>query len=319
VGRLRHALETRLGFEGIVGASAAMQRVFDLVERVAPTTSTVLITGESGTGKELVARSVHARSELRDREFLAINVAAIPAELVESYLFGHERGAFTGAGERREGLFRAARGGTVFLDEIGELAPPVQAKLLRVLESHEVFPVGSDRPVKAAFRLITATNQHLETLVERGDFRQDLFFRLNVFRVDLPPLRERREDVPALVEHLLARHRQSLGKRIEGTTNEAMRLLMDYPWPGNVRELSNVLERAALLCDEPRIGPEHLPAELRAAPPVPRSLQEAMEHFERAHITRILAEEGGNKEATARALGIHVATLYRRLEKLGLK
>ena len=210
--RLRRDLSGRLGFHGIVGESPAMRQVFELVDKVAPTNATVLITGESGTGKELVARAIHARSAVKDREFLAFNVAALPQELIESQLFGHERGAFTGADRRRDGLLRSVQGGSVFLDEVGELPVQAQAKLLRALESGEVLPVGADRPARASFRLITATNRHLEAAIADGRFRQDLYFRLNVFRIELPPLRERREDIPALVSHFVGLHSRAQGK-----------------------------------------------------------------------------------------------------------
>jgi DNA-binding NtrC family response regulator len=317
--RLRRTIQDRLGFAGIVGSSAGIRGVFELVERVAPTQSTVLITGESGTGKELVARSVHANSKLNEREFLAINLAAIPEHLVESHLFGHEQGAFTGAAQRREGVLRAAGGGTVFLDEIGELTPQIQAKLLRVIENREFFPVGGDRPTRAEFRLIAATNQHLEQQVEKGGFRQDLFFRLNVFRIEVPPLRQRRSDIPALVDHFVTRHCRSIGKKVTGIANDTMRLLIAYRWPGNVRELSNVVERGVLLADGELLQPDHLPAEIRNAPLSPTGLHAALHAFERQHISRILSEQGGDKELTARVLNIHLATLYRRLEKLQIE
>ena len=319
VARLRQSVQRRLGFEGIIGESPRMAEVFELIDRVAPSQSTVLIIGQSGTGKELVARAVHARSSLADREFLAINVAAIPPELAESYLFGHERGAFTGAAARREGVLRAARGGTVFLDEVAELSMPLQAKLLRAIEMHEIMPVGCDRPTRVDFRLISATNQDIEQMVAEGTFRQDLLFRLNVFRIDVPPLRERREDVAALAHHFLTTHACSVAKTHLGLSNECMRLLVAYAWPGNVRELSNVIERAVLLTDGDRVMPQHLPAEIRETPTGPWALRSALEEFERSHLARVLIETGGDKEAAARLLDVHLATLYRRLDKLGLR
>ncbi|OGQ79864.1 MAG: hypothetical protein A2289_21490 [Deltaproteobacteria bacterium RIFOXYA12_FULL_58_15] len=313
--RLRQSLQERLGFEGIVGDTPPIRRVFELIDKVAPTPSNVLITGASGTGKELVARAIHQHSQVRDREFLAVNVAAIPSELIESYLFGHERGAFTSAVRRRDGILRTARGGTVFLDEVGELTQQVQAKILRALEVREIQPVGGDRPIQADFRLIAATNQPLEDLVAQGKFRRDLFFRLNVFRIDVPALKERREDIPALAKHFLAIHGRTVGKRVTGLTNDTMRLLLAYDWPGNIRELANVIERAVLLAEGDAISPNELPAEIRGLSLGPLALKPAVEEFERQHISRVLAEAEGDKERAARLLGVHVATLYRRLDK----
>ncbi len=318
VARLRRDLSERLGFEGIVGESPAMRRVFELVDKVAPTTATVLITGESGTGKELVARAIHARSAVAEREFLAFNVAALPEHLIESQLFGHERGAFTGADRRREGLLRSVQGGTVFLDEVGELPMSVQAKLLRALESGEILPLGADRPVQASFRLLAATNRDLEAAIAEGRFRRDLYFRLNVFRIDLPPLRARREDIPALVSHFVRMHARAVGKKPPAVSNEAMKVLLSYRWPGNVRELSNVIERACILCEGDRLDVADLPSELRGTEELPMALREAVEEFERRHIAWVLRAAGGNRERAAEMLRIDVATLYRRLAKYRL-
>ncbi len=314
--RLRRDLHARLGFEGLVGESPALRQVFDLIEKVAPTPSTVLITGESGTGKELVARAVHARSSIADREFLAVNMSAIPTEIVEAQLFGHERGAFTGADRRREGILRSVRSGTVFLDEIGDLPTSTQVKLLRAIESHEVLPVGADRPEKVDFRLIAATSQDLERSVRESRFRQDLFYRLNVFRIALPPLRERREDIPRLAEHFLSRHARNMAKPPKTVSNEAMMLLLAYPWPGNVRELSNVVERAMIVAAGPSIEPMDLPSEFHGSSAAPTELKQAVEQFERQHIGWVLRTVGGNREQAAKALGIDPATLYRKLAKL---
>jgi DNA-binding NtrC family response regulator len=278
-----------------------------------------LITGESGTGKELIARAIHARSELRDKEFLGVNMAALPAELVESQLFGHEKGAFTGADRRREGLLRSIAGGTVFLDEIGDLPLAAQAKLLRAIENREVLPVGAERPVAIDFRLIAATNQDLENAVAQGRFRQDLFFRLNVFRVSPPPLRERREDIPLLVRHFLALHGRTLGKPRLSASNAAMKALLAYSWPGNVRELSNVLERAAILAAGDEVGPEALPGQLQGLEAaMPTELIPATEQFAQQHIAWVLRLANGNRGEAARMLAIDPATLYRRLVKYGL-
>lgn len=316
--RLRHDLHARFGFEGIVGDSPAMRAVFELVEKVAPTRSTVLITGDSGTGKELVARAIHARSLPKDQQFIAVNMAALPSELVEATLFGHEKGAFTSADRRRDGVLRSVRGGTVFLDEIGDLHSSAQAKLLRALESHEVLPVGADRPVPAEFRLVAATNRDLGEAVTAGRFRQDLFYRLNVFRIDLPPLRERRDDIPALVGHFAKAHASAMGRLPGGVSNEAMRLLLGYEWPGNVREVSNVIERATILAGAGPIRPEHLPVELHANSTLPTELRPAVEEFERRHISWVLRAAGGNRDSAAKMLNVDPATLYRRLAKYGI-
>jgi DNA-binding NtrC family response regulator len=318
VTRLRRDLHSRLGFEGIVGESQAMRGVFDLVERVAPTRATVLITGESGTGKELVARGIHSRSGLSDREFMAINMAALPADVVEGQLFGHEKGAFTSALKRRDGLLRSVNGGTVFLDEIGELPMGAQAKLLRAIENHEVLPVGADHPVMVDFRLIAATNQDLEAAIREGRFRQDLFFRLNVFRIDVPPLRQRREDIPALVSHFVRLHCRNLGRQPAAVSEEAMNRLFAYLWPGNVRELSNVIERAAILAVGDSIGQEQLPQELRVAEAAPTDLRQALQIAERQHIAFVLNATGGARDKAAALLGIDPATLYRKALKYGL-
>ena len=316
--RLRRDLFSQLGFHGIVGESPAIRHVFDLIDRVAPTNATVLITGESGTGKELVARAIHARSAVKDREFLAINIAALPHDLIEAQLFGHERGAFTGAEQRRDGLLRSVRGGSVFLDEVGELPVLAQAKLLRALESGELLPVGADRPVHASFRLIAATNRALEAAIAEGRFRQDLYFRLNVFRIELPSLRDRRDDIPALVAHFAALHSRAQGKTPPTVSNEAMKMILAYTWPGNVRELSNVIERACIFCDGDRLEVSHLPAELQAASDLPTALRDAVEEFERRHIAWVLRAAGGNRERAARMLEVDPATLYRRLAKYQL-
>jgi len=316
VSRLRRTVAERLGFDGIVGTSSAMRRVGEHIDRVAPTPATVLITGESGTGKELVARAIHTRSDRARKEFLAVNMAAVPEALLESQLFGHEKGAFTGADRRRDGILRAARGGTVFLDEIGEIPPSAQARLLRAIERKEVLPVGADRPIAVDFRLVAATNRDLSAAVADGSFRSDLLYRLDVFGIRLPPLRERVGDIPDLVEHFGRLHARALGRRWRGATNEAMRYLTGYPWPGNVRELSNVLERALILAGGDVVGMQHLP---EAPPPVAADtleLRPAMANFERAHIHRVLSLSGGRRDDAAALLGIDRATLYRRLRRL---
>ncbi len=312
--RLRRDLHRRLGFQGIVGSSPAMHSVFELIDKVAPTPSSVLVTGDSGTGKELVARALHARSSLSERELIAVNMAAIPEDLVEAQLFGHEKGAFTGADRRRDGVLRSVRGGTVFLDEVGDLPLGSQAKLLRAIESHEVMPVGAERPIAAEFRLITATNRDLKQRVDEGQFRADLYFRLNVFEIKLPALRERREDIPDLVFHFVLQHALALGRKPPGVSNAAMRLLLTYGWPGNVRELSNLIERATILAGA-CIEPEHLPAELRTMASDTIELRAAVARFERDHIAGVLSAMGGNRDRAAESLGIDPTTLYRKLAK----
>ncbi|MFB6263466.1 MAG: sigma-54-dependent transcriptional regulator, partial [Bradymonadaceae bacterium] len=247
--RLRRQLDERLGFEGIVGDSPPMREVFEKVEKVADLPTNVLVTGESGTGKELVARAIHDRSSSSDLEFRAVNTSAISSDVLESQLFGAEKGAYTGAHEDREGVFRSVRGGTIFLDEVGEIPPESQAKLLRAIEQQQVLPVGASEPVEVDFRLIAATNQDLEAMVDAGDFREDLFYRLNVFRIELPPLRDRRDDIPLLVEHFAEVHARALGRPVPTFSNRAMKALVEYRWPGNVRELSNLVERALILSD----------------------------------------------------------------------
>ncbi len=304
----------------LVGRSEAIERVLSLVRKVGPTTATVLVTGESGTGKELVARAIHAASKHPERDFVAVNLAALPESTVDAQLFGYEKGAFTGADKPREGILRAVGGGTVFLDEIGELPLETQVKLLRALEQHEVLPLGASKPVPVDFRLVAATNRDLQKLVEEGRFRKDLFYRLDVFRIEIPPLRERREDIPVLVEHFLARHGAAVGKPGARVTNEAMRLLMAYDFPGNVRELSNLIERALILSDDAVVRPEHLDALRPAGPPEgePVGLREAVEQAEKRHILWALQRTGGNREEAARLLQVDRATLYRRLHKYGL-
>jgi DNA-binding NtrC family response regulator len=301
--------------------SQAMKELESMVAKVATGMSNVLIAGESGTGKEIVARAIHDLSDRGDRPFVPVNVSAIPENLVESTLFGHERGSFTGAGKHREGLFRAADGGTLFLDEIGELPLALQAKLLRAVETKVVMPVGSDESVQVDTRIVSASHRDLSAQSEEGRFRSDLLYRLSVVRLEVPPLRERFEDIPVLVSRFLTKQAREQKKRIFGVEPDAMQCLLRYHWPGNVRELSNVIERAVLLAEPDSIRVEDLPAEFQgsALDEEQCRLDVAVASFERRHIASVLSRCGGNRERAARALGISPATLYRRLEKLGLK
>jgi len=327
---LRRELSREFDESRIVAESAAMQRVLDMVRKVAPTRSTVLLLGESGTGKELIARAIHEKSHTANRpltasadasRFLAVNCAAIPPDLLENQLFGHRRGAFTGADRDREGIFVHAGAGTVFLDEIGELPLATQAKLLRALEEKEVMPIGANEPIRVDARILAATNKDLRKAVEEGKFREDLFYRLNVVTIEIPPLRERREDIPALVEHLLAQHAREIGKRIHGVTHETMQILLACNWKGNVRELDNALQRAVILGDGPLITPADLPPDLAPQPLDPAladELGEAVKRFERLHIERILRQTPDKKEA-AKRLGMGLSSLYRRIGELGIQ
>jgi DNA-binding NtrC family response regulator len=319
---LRRELHTRGDIDALVGQSAPIQAVKTLIRKVGPTRTTVLITGESGTGKELVARALHALGPASDELFLAINCAAIPHDLLENQLFGHVRGAFTGADRDHTGLFVAAGRGTIFLDEIGELARSTQAKLLRAIENKEVLPVGATHPLSFQARLLTATNKDLAAEVAADRFRADLYYRLNVVSIDLPPLRNRREDIPELVSVLLAKHVKSLGKRVDGVDNATIRGLMSARWIGNVRELDNALERALILSDGPILTPDDFPpgliveAESDAAGD---NLRAAVREYERHHIQRVLRECGDDKREAARRLGLGLSSLYRKLEEIGVR
>jgi DNA-binding NtrC family response regulator len=317
---LRRELNRSHDEDRIVGRSPAMQRVFDMVRRVARTRSTVLLTGESGTGKELIARAIHDASDGHEQRFLPINCAAIPHDLLENQLFGHRKGSFTGADRDQEGLFIHAGRGTVFLDEIADMPLATQAKLLRAIDQKEVMPVGANEPIKVEARVLSATNKDLRAAVATGQFREDLFYRLNVVAIELPPLRERREDIPELVEYLLGRHARTLGKKLHGVSHEAMQRLRAGFWKGNIRELDNVLERAAILGDGPLIDLDDLPPDLAVVendPALVDDLGEAVSRFERRHIERILAESPDKKEA-ARRLNIGLSSLYRRIAELGI-
>jgi formate hydrogenlyase transcriptional activator len=336
---LREELHAEHNFEEIVGNSPALLKALHAVEQVAPTDSTVLIYGETGTGKELVARAIHSRSSRNGRALVSVNCSAISAGLVESELFGHMKGAFTGALERRIGRFELANGGTIFLDEIGELCLETQVKLLRVLQEQEFEPVGSSHPLRVDVRVIAATNRNLQEAVQAGRFRSDLFYRLNVFPIELPPLRERRADIPQLVAFCLSQFSKRLGKKINGVSRESMENLVNYPWPGNIRELQNVIERAIIVSADPTLrldrdlmpvvaaakgmeapttdSPEDRQAELKSPKPLL-----TLEEVERNHILAALRHAGGvvdGPRGAARILNLHPNTLRHRMDKLGIK
>ncbi|HWP59422.1 MAG TPA: sigma-54 dependent transcriptional regulator [Candidatus Acidoferrales bacterium] len=319
---LRREISQGYGAMEIVGRSRPIQAISQLVEKVAPSDSTILITGESGVGKEVVARAIHAMSPRKDNVFLPVNCSAIPETLMESQLFGHLKGAFTGAVSSQEGLFQRARGGTIFLDEIGEMPLGLQPKLLRALETKEVLPVGSVQPVQVDVRIIASTNRDLKTEVQEGRFREDLYYRLNVIDIPVPPLRERREDIPLLVEHLIRRHNAGMKKSYKGVDNTAMKILMGLPWKGNIRELDNVLERAMILGDGQWITAKDLPywdsAQEAPQPPPHHNLREALKAYEKSHIENVLRETEGDRTRTAQLLGLSRSSLYRKMEKLGI-
>jgi len=298
----------------IVGQSGAMRKVFDAIETVGPTDATVLVTGESGTGKELVARAIHHASPRRFHPLVVIHCGALTETLLESELFGHEKGAFTGAQYRKKGKFEIAEGGTVFLDEIGDISLKTQTDLLRVLQEREITRVGGNQIIKVDFRCIAATNKDLEKLIEEGKFRPDLFYRLNVFRIELPPLRERREDIPVLVEHFIRKFSLAMNKRITRVSPAAMNQLQQQPWLGNVRELENAVERAMVVGQEPELNEQDF---IFKPQNVSNGSGKKLEDMERAHILRVVEECGGNQSHAAEILDIDRVTLYHKLKKYG--
>jgi two-component system NtrC family response regulator len=319
---LREALQGRHRIEGIIGDSGQMLEVVSLVRRVAPSEATVLIQGESGTGKELIAKAIHYASPRAPRPLIRVNCAALPETLLESELFGHEKGAFTGAVALRKGRFELAHGGTLFLDEIGDLPLHLQAKLLRVLQEREFERVGSSAPVKVDVRLLSATNRNLDALIKTGAFREDLYYRLNVVTVLLPPLRERRQDLPALMDHFLRLFAEKNGKTIHGFTREARDALLRYDYPGNVRELENLIERAVVLTRDQVIARGDLPLSLDAAEESSSQqthLTAAVEGLERRMMRDALARAGGVQTRAAELLGITERALRYKLKKYGLQ
>jgi len=303
----------------MVGASPAMRRVFELTPCVAETDSTVLIEGESGTGKELVARAIHELSERRDKPLVTVNCGALPDTLLESELFGHKAGSFTDARRDRMGRFEQAHGGTLFLDEIGDVSPALQARLLRVLQERVIDPLGGTRPVKVDVRVLAATNRNLAEMVDAGLFRRDLYYRINVIKITVPPLRERRDDVPLLVDAFVARLNNGGGRELEGVSAEAMEILLAHDYPGNVRELQNVLEHAAVLCRRGVILPGHLPDYLQLVRPARGAAPDPVEALQRSLILSALERHRGNRRAAAKELGIHPTTLWRRAQRLGIE
>lgn len=315
--RLRRELDGRYTLQDIIGKSAPMQRLFSLIPRIAESSSTVVIEGETGTGKELVARAIHSLSPRHAAPFIAINCGALPDSLLESELFGHKAGAFTDARKDKPGRFQLADGGTIFLDEISDISPAMQVRLLRVLQEGEVEPLGSVKPVPVDVRVIAATNRPLETLVKQGRFRDDLYYRIRVIHIVLPPLRQRKEDIPLLIDGIIAKFNQLQGKQVAGVSKEALNRLMLYHYPGNVRELENIIEQAFVLRPEGRIEVQDLPQEFQdqlGAPAVGGTL----ESIERSAIETALRRNGGHRSKAAKELGIDPSTLYRKMKTLGI-
>ena len=317
---LRQEISAKYNYEHIIGESIAMKRMYRLIDKVAPSTSTVLVAGRSGTGKELVARAIHARSERAHRPFVAINCGAIPETLFESELFGYKKGAFTGASRDKDGVFKAAAGGTLFLDEVGEIPLQVQVKLLRVIEMREIKPLGSNTIIPINVRIIAATNRDLAKEVENGTFREDLYYRLNIIEIYLPALSERKDDIPLLVTHFVNKYNNELKRRIIGVDNDAMKNLVNYNWKGEVRELENIIERAVLLSDGDMISLEDLPKRTveSSSSGYPDNLKEASRSFEKKHIVHMLEKCENDKAKVADILGIGLSSLYRKIDDLGI-
>ncbi|MEF8823227.1 MAG: sigma-54 dependent transcriptional regulator [Desulfohalobiaceae bacterium] len=312
---LREEKRERSRFESLLGQSEAMQEIFNFIEDIAPSESTVLITGETGTGKELAAKAIHATSRRCEGPFVAVNCGSLPEQLMESELFGYEQGAFTDAKQSKKGRLELANTGTLFLDEVGEIGPRMQIDLLRVLEERSFTRLGGTRPIKADFRIIAASNRDLARAVREGGFREDLYYRLNVISLEMPPLRKRKEDIPLLAEHFLARFRQETKKEVEHISREALDLMMLYDWPGNVRELENAIERAVVVGKSKNIQPEDLP--ISSEPEI--CGQGSLQDMERAHIQHVLKQNDWNITRSARVLGIDRSTLYKKLRRYNLR
>ncbi len=318
VERLRKELEKQDRFEDIISRNHAMRGIFEILPEVAESDSTVLIEGESGTGKELLARALHNLSTRQDKPFVAVNCGALPDTLLESELFGYEAGAFTDARKAKQGRFALAEGGTLFLDEIGDVSPALQVRLLRVLQERQYEPLGAVETVRADVRIVCATNQDLQALVSNGTLRQDLYYRVNVVRLALPPLRQRREDIPLLVDHFVARFNALRGKEVAGVSDEVLARFMRHDWPGNVRELENAIEHAFILCRGPIIDPHHLPEQFGPADPAVLPTGLTLAEIEARAIHDALERNDWNRSATARELGIDKTTLWRKIKRLGL-
>jgi len=319
---LREQIDQEFNFNHIIGESPAMKEVYRMVKRVSNANSNVLITGPSGTGKELVARAIHSNSPRSSKPFIAINCGAIPKDLMESELFGHKKGAFTGAISDKDGVFVAANKGTVFLDEVGEIPVDQQVNLLRVIQEREVKPIGSNQMISFDTRIIAATNKNLEEEIEKGNFREDLYYRLNVVEIPLPTLQKRKEDIPLLAHHFIKKYSRELNRPVKGISSEAIGALMSYDWKGQVRELENIIERSVLLGDGDFITPDDLPGSIQESSNDfeydADSLEDAVQTFEKHHIISVLKRTEGNKAEAARLLGIDPSTLYRKMERMGI-
>ncbi len=318
---LRQKISSKADFENIIGSSEPMKKVFKVITQVAPTNSNILISGKSGTGKELVAKAIHYNSLRKNKIFLPINCGAISENLIESELFGHKKGSFTGAVSDKDGLFKVADGGTLFLDEIGDLPLNLQVKLLRAIEDKEFMPVGGVKSVKTNVRIIAATHQDIYEKTKVGEFREDLYYRLNVVEIKLPSLNERREDIPLLVNHFVEKYCNEMGKPVLGVNNESMKRLINYDWRGGVRELENIIERAIIFSTGDLIRIIDLADNINASisiQNVPESLKEATMNFEKEHIKRIIQKYDNNKEEAAKVLNIGLSSLYRKMELMGI-
>ena len=321
---LRREIQRQYDFSSIIGQSPAMQKTFEIIKTVAGTDSTVLITGNSGTGKELAARAIHYNSKRKNKPFIAVNCGAISENLIESELFGHKKGAFTGAISDKEGFFKAADGGTLFLDEISEMPPQLQVKLLRVLQEREFTPVGTTHAIPINIRFLASTNRNLKEEIQQNRFREDLYYRLNVVEITMPSLKNRKEDIPMLANHFLNKYRHQMGKNISGIDQSAYRALMNYDWKGEVRELENVMERAVIFCQNDVMTLENLPESLRASkdivvPDQTGSLDEFMYKVEREYIIKTLENCDQDKEKAAKVLNLGLSTLYRKIKELNIQ